>query len=79
MSVKPEHLDNAERDLELMNREARGGKRVAAAVTSPDEELKALRQRIALHLASPPEGAPIPECRDCYRRGWMAALRALEE
>jgi hypothetical protein len=78
MSVKPENLDNAERDLELMNRAS--GKKVAAAVApSAEDELKALRQRIAAALASPPEGAPIPECRACYRKGWMAALKALED
>jgi len=73
----PESLDNPERDLELANREARGGKRIATATA--DEALTALRQRIAMRLASPLEGAPIPECRDCYRRGWMAALQSLEE
>jgi hypothetical protein len=78
MSVNPQSLEHGERDLELMNRAS--GKKVAAAVApSAEDELTALRQRIAAALASPPEGAPIPECRACYRKGWMAALTALEK
>lgn len=78
MSVKPEALENAERDLELMNREARGGKKASAAPKSAEEQLIALRQRIAEGLSSTP-AAPIPECVACYRKGWLAALRSLEE
>lgn len=77
MSVKPESLDNAERDLELMNRDVRGGKK-AAAPRNAEEQLIALRQRIAEGLAATP-AAPIPECVACYRKGWLAALRFLEE
>jgi hypothetical protein len=77
MSVKTENLENAERDLELMNREARGGKK-AAAPRNAEEQLIALRQRIAEGLAATP-AAPIPECVACYRKGWFAALRFLEE
>jgi len=79
MSVKPESLDNAERDLELMNRDAKGGKKVTAVMArSAEDELTALRQRIAERLAETPV-APIPECAACYRKGWLAALRSLEE
>lgn len=69
MSVKANSLENPERDLQMTTREA----------TEPSEagKLAALRQRIAEAKVATPD-APIPECRDCYRRGWMAALRALE-
>jgi hypothetical protein len=78
MSVKAENLENAERDLELMNRDARGGKKAPAAVArTPEDQLIALRQRIAEGLAATP-AAPIPECVACYRKGWLAALRSLE-
>jgi hypothetical protein len=78
MSVKPEQIENAERDLELMNRDARGGKKAAAVMApSAEDQLTALRQRIAERLAAPPT-APIPECAACYRKGWLAALRSLE-
>jgi hypothetical protein len=77
MSVKTGEIENAERDLELANRETKT-RRVAAA-TDPGEQLQALRQRIAAGMSRPPEGAPIPECRACYRRGWMEALKSLEE
>ena len=79
MTVKPESLENAERDLELLTRDVKGGKKATAiAAGSAEEELMALRQRIAAAMTLTPE-APIPECRDCYRRGWQAALRSLEE
>ncbi len=81
MTVKSESLDNAERDLELLNRETKSGKRVATATITQDEALTALtalRQRIAEGLAATPT-APIPECAACYRKGWMAALKSLEE
>jgi hypothetical protein len=79
MSVKPEQIENAERDLELMNRDARGGKKAAAVMApSAEDQLIALRQRIAELLAATPT-PPIPECAACYRKGWMAGLKALEE
>jgi predicted exporter len=77
MSVKPESLNNAERDLEVMTREPKGVRKASAAV-SAEEQLIALRQRIAEGLAAAP-AAPIPECVACYRKGWLAALRSLSE
>jgi len=78
MSVKTGELENAERDLELATREQKNGKRLTTA-TDPGEQLQVLRRRIEAGLTTPSEGAPIPECRACYRKGWMAALKSLEE
>lgn len=75
MAVKPGTLENREQDLALENRTiATGGKESMTA----GEQLIALRQRIAEGLAATPT-APIPECVACYRKGWLAALKALEE
>ena len=75
MSVKAGTIENREQDLTVENRVVSGGRPEKATI---EEQLQALRQRIRAGLAAPPEGAPVPECRDCYRRGWMAALKALE-
>lgn len=76
MSVKAESLENAERDLDLVNRD--GGKKGNEFAT----QLRALRQRIQAGLNSPPED-PRPDnaaaCRACYQRGWQAALKSLLE
>lgn len=72
MAVKPEQIENPERAIDLSNREIGSAKKVA------HDELKALRARIAeLHATIPQDSRP--HCADCYRRGWAAALRALQE
>lgn len=85
MSVKPGDLENAERDLELTNRDPKGMKKVLAdlqrvktAAPTSDEELKALRDRIAAGLVTVGKD-PQPHCGDCWKRGWIAALQSLKE
>jgi hypothetical protein len=64
MSVTPESLNNAERDLGLMNRETKGGRKASAAVApSAEEQLIALRQRIAEGLAAHAGRADSGVCR----------------
>jgi hypothetical protein len=72
MSV--DNLETPERGMNLQTRDKGAKKWVASA----ESELEALRERIAAGLAATPE-APIPECVACYRKGWMAALRALAD
>jgi hypothetical protein len=95
MSVKVGELENAERDLNLANREPRGARKVATDVQrakhgtpTAEEELQALRARIAeLRAQVPNDTKPClldPFGRalnrgDCFERGWAAALQALEE
>jgi hypothetical protein len=81
MAVTTEGVENAERDLKLQTRDTNGGKKAVAKV-DPEEQLRQLRQRIkagqnAVGLDPRPKDAPA--CKECFQRGWMAALRALEE
>lgn len=73
MSVTPSDLDNQERGLELSKRAGRKLSGLGA-----EDELRALRQRIAAALVTTPVDSQ-PHCGDCYRRGWSAALRSLVE
>jgi hypothetical protein len=77
MAVKPGTLENREQELTVTmdNRTIATGGKVAMTA---EEQLIALRQRIAEGLAATP-AAPIPECVACYRKGWLAALRSLSE
>lgn len=63
MAVKAHELDNRERGLRLDNR---GG-----AASSPAEELKAVRARIAAAKATTPQLGD-------FARGWQSAIRAIE-
>jgi hypothetical protein len=72
MAVKGTDLETPERGMNLENRGSRpAGSDDAAA------QLKALRERIAAARATIPRD-PIPHCGVCFRRGWEAALGALE-
>jgi hypothetical protein len=78
-AVKAESLENAERDIEIMNRETKGGK---ATASEPAAQLVALRQRIRRGLnevGDDPRPKDAPSCRECFQRGWLAAMRSLQE
>jgi hypothetical protein len=77
MSVKSRELENPERGLELQNRDA-GDERGRRREDSAGAELRALRERVAAVKSTKPLD-PVPHCGDCYRRGWAAAVRAIEE
>ena len=76
MAVKSSDLDNPEQHVDLTDREGHAA-HVKRGAPTAHEELLVLRQRIATALATTPT-APIPECAACYRRGWVAALRAID-
>jgi hypothetical protein len=76
MTVKTGTVENAERDLGLTNREQKVTTRPVSATA--DDQLRELRRRIAEALTTMPKD-DTPHCGDCYRRGWKAALRAIEE
>ena len=82
----PESLDNQERDLNLTNRDPKGSDKVRDVIgqmknakPSAEEELQALRHRIATARATDPTKDAPQHCTDCYTRGWAAALQSLEE
>jgi len=80
MAVKTENVENAERDLELVNRAGTVVKGTARA-PEPEAQLLALRQRILAGLnkvGDDPRPTDAPVCRACFQRGWIAALRSLE-
>ena len=77
MSVKPSELDNPERGLNLSTREGGEEKPRSKREDAAAAELKALRERIAAAKTATPRD-PIPHCGDCYRRGWAAAIRAVD-
>lgn len=73
MAVRPETLEHPERSLGLVTR-----------VPAPEgvvelrrnAELDGLRERIAsAKLAKPPDAG---HCRDCWDRGWRAAIAWIE-
>ena len=78
MSVKPEALDNQERDLNLVNRESRKLPRSQNREDAAAVELRVLRERVAMAKADDKPKDPRPHCGDCYRRGWAAAVAAIE-
>lgn len=84
MAVRPENLDNHEKDQALENRDPIGAEKVRADIQrvkkggpSAEAELDALRRRLADVKSSPPEDEA-PHCSDCFQRGVRAALRAVE-
>ncbi len=72
--IEPSSLTNREES----SKRAKFSK-VAAELEEKTASLVALRKRIAElgKIIKPID--PIPHCGDCYRRGWAAALRELEE
>lgn len=72
-------IENAERDLTVQNREAKTAKKVGP---DAEERLHEIRRRIKAGLnvvGTDPRPKDAPICKECFQRGWMAALRALEE
>lgn len=86
--VRAEEIDNQERGRELVDREGRridvrtqSDPPAASAAEAPEvAELRALRERVkAAQLEATILAADkAPHCRDCFLRGWRAALRAIE-
>jgi hypothetical protein len=71
MAVRPESLDN---------RAVTGAP--SAAPPAAAEQLVALRQRIRRGLnevGDDPRPKDAPACKECFQRGWIAALRSLQE
>lgn len=79
MAVRPSDIENRERDQHLTDRGPRpsGGQDEAQDNTARDTaDLGALRER--LKAAKIVGKDPIPHCGDCWKRGWAAAVRAIE-
>jgi hypothetical protein len=72
MSVRPETLENPERDLNLVNRQEdeRSAKRKR-------DEAAGFRERIETARQLKPEGSDL-HCVDCFQRGRDAAIRLIE-
>ncbi|MBN2204300.1 MAG: hypothetical protein JW767_04680 [Thermoleophilia bacterium] len=70
--VDPVEVDHQERDLDLVDRGI-------PAPVGEAERLGAIRERLgAAHLDETILASDrAPYCRDCFRRGWRAALRQL--
>lgn len=75
MNVTPETLDNPERELDIANRDMKGKSR-AKTGTPADDELQALRQRIGAAKSTVGQD-PKSHCRDCFQRGWKAAVKEI--
>lgn len=82
MAQRARNLVNPESDLDLENRKPKGARKVEEDIqrvkTGKPTELEALRERIAAVKAAPPKD-DAPHCADCFQRGAIAAVRAIEE
>lgn len=81
MSVRPDQLENPERDLSLRTREGARQRQREEPANEPKEsaaavELKAFRERLA--AARELKDTEQRHCRDCFQRGRDAVLRFLE-
>lgn len=77
MAVKAENLVIPERDLAVATREVS-----SAVANEPEAQLLALRQKIRTGLnkvGDDPRPKDAPACRECFQRGWLAAMRSLQE
>lgn len=77
MAAKAEKLDVPETSLDMENRQVAPA---SAAVSPAEAQLNALRQRILTGMnciGEDPRPKGAPACRDCFQRGWIEALRAL--
>jgi hypothetical protein len=74
-------LENQERDLVLVNRRRKKARKEAQPEPVTDTaaaELEALRARVAKAKATERPHDAQPHCGDCFRRGWKAAVSAIE-
>lgn len=88
MSMKPEDLDNPERNMDLTNRDPRGTKNVQDAIANvkrgtPMPIPDALKARIERARTLKPSEQERNQLRqlstaDCFERGRDAAIRAIE-
>lgn len=78
MATTAEQLDHQEKDLDLRNRQ--GGKKTASPPSSAEEQLAVLRRRIQAGtnaVGDDPRPKDAPACRECFQRGWLAAMQSL--
>jgi len=80
MAVRPNTLENRERELQLVDRTAEVTRAELAGEAVPAGELETLKSRIReLKLRDAQhELDKEPHCRDCFVRGVRATLKALE-
>jgi hypothetical protein len=81
MAVKTESLENGERDMALQDREGKGNRGVQTTMDAA-AQLVALRQRMrraANEVGEDPRPKDAPPCRECFQRGWLAAIAALSK
>jgi hypothetical protein len=81
MAVKTENLSNPEQGLAVTTREGKGPEK-APAVAEPEAQLLALRQKIRAGMnkvGDDPRPKDAPICHECFQRGWIAAMRSLQE
>lgn len=77
MAVKTETLEKPERGMNLTTRETADIERLKGSPTAEDE-LQALRDRVARVKALEPVDQKPIHCHDCFSRGWLAAVQAVE-
>jgi len=77
MAVKPHELDNQERGMSV---ETRGHMRATEDQESVAMDgLLAMRKRLEDAKVTPTQAMDArPHCSDCFRRGWLAAIAAIE-
>jgi hypothetical protein len=81
MAVKTENLATPEQGLAVTTREVKAHEK-APAVVEPEAQLLALRQRIRAgtnKVGDDPRPKDAPICQECFQRGWIAAMRSLQE
>lgn len=76
----PSTVENAERESAVENRDAKA--KTGAGQKSAEEQLVELRRRIRAGLNKVGDDRRPKDavaCRECFQRGWIAALRSLQE
>jgi hypothetical protein len=82
MAVKAENLANPEQGLAVETREGTGKRPIAQAPLEPEAQLLAIRQKIRRGLnevGDDPRPKDAAACRECFQRGWLAAMKSLQE
>lgn len=91
MAVTADQVEHGERDMQVRTRTS--AKSTAAPALGADEQLAALRQRIragtnkvVIPADDPktkdpddPKPKDAPACRECFQRGWIAAMQSLQK
>lgn len=82
MAVKAESLEHGERDLDVQTREGKGKRERGGEAMTAEEALARLHQRMrraANEVGEDPRPKDVPSCRECFQRGWLAAIAALSK